>query len=87
DAGCRFVGCPHKGWVHGHHITHWADGGPTNLENLVLFCGFHHRFLHEHGWTIEGDPGGKLVFRKPNGRIYPPARSEVDPQLRELVRT
>jgi hypothetical protein len=87
DGGCRFVGCPHKGWIHGHHIQHWADGGPTNLENLVLLCGFHHRFLHEHGWTIEGDPGGKLTFRRPDGRIYPPQRPELDPRIRELIRT
>jgi len=71
DGGCRFTGCPHKGWIHGHHIQHWADGGPTDLDNLILLCAYHHRFLHEHGWTIEGDPGGKLTFHKPDGRIYP----------------
>jgi|GEM_PF-4088609 len=21
--------------IDGHHIIHWADGGPTELENLV----------------------------------------------------
>ncbi|HEY4584190.1 MAG TPA: DUF222 domain-containing protein [Acidimicrobiia bacterium] len=87
DAGCRFPGCPHQGWVHAHHRKHWADGGPTDLENLVLLCGYHHRFVHEHGWTIEGDPDGKLIFRKPNGTIYPPARPGLDPRLRELIRT
>jgi len=87
DGGCRFIGCPHKGWVHGHHLQHWADGGPTNLENLILLCGFHHRFLHEAGWTIEGDPAGKLIFRRPDGRSYPPPRPELNPRLRELVRT
>jgi len=87
DAGCRFPGCPHQGWVHAHHRKHWADGGPTDLENLVLLCGYHHRFVHEHGWTIEGDPDGKLIFRKPNGTIYPPARPGLDPRLRELART
>ncbi len=87
DAGCRFFGCPHKGWIHGHHIQHWADGGPTDLTNLVLLCSFHHRFLHEHGWTIEGDPDTKLTFHKPDSSIYPPPRPELDPRLRELVRT
>jgi len=87
DAGCRFPGCPHQGWVHAHHRKHWADGGSTDLENLVLLCGYHHRFVHEHGWTIEGDPDGKLIFRKPNGTIYPPARPGLDPRLRELIRT
>jgi hypothetical protein len=87
DGGCRFPGCGRRGWVHGHHIQHWADGGPTDLPNLVLLCGCHHRFLHEHGWTIEGDPGGKVVFRKPDGQEYPPVRPDLNPRLRELVRT
>ncbi|MEX2251498.1 MAG: DUF222 domain-containing protein [Acidimicrobiia bacterium] len=87
DERCRFAGCPHQGWLHGHHITHWADGGPTDLENLILLCGYHHRFLHEHGWSIEGDPSGKLIFKKPNGQVYPPPRPGLDPRLRELIRT
>ena len=32
DGGCQFPGCPHLRFVHGHHIQHWADGGPTNLD-------------------------------------------------------
>jgi hypothetical protein len=87
DGGCRFLGCPDKGWIHGHHIQHWADGGPTTLENLILLCGYHHRFLHEQGWTIEGDPAGKLIFKRPDGRSYPPVRPELHPALRELIQT
>ncbi len=22
-------------WIEGHHVVHWSDGGPTELENLV----------------------------------------------------
>jgi len=87
DGGCRFPGCGRTRWAHGHHIEHWADGGPTDLDNLVVLCGFHHRFLHEHEWRIQGDPGGRLTFKKPDGRIYPPPRPGLDPRLRELVRT
>lgn len=87
DGGCRFPGCGRRGWTHGHHIQHWADGGPTDLDNLVLLCGFHHRFLHEHGWTIEGHPNGRLVFRRPDGQEYPPPRPQLHPALRELIRT
>ena len=37
DQGCRFPGCDRPpAWTDGHHITHWADGGATELENLVL---------------------------------------------------
>ena len=85
DGGCQFPGCPFKGWLHAHHITHWADGGPTDLDNLILLCGYHHRFLHEHGWEIENDRDGKPVFKKPDGQVYPPARPSLDPRLRELV--
>ncbi|MEX2251760.1 MAG: DUF222 domain-containing protein [Acidimicrobiia bacterium] len=87
DENCRFPGSCRSRWVHGHHIQHWADGGPTDLANLVLLCGFHHRFLHEHGWSIHGDPGGKLIFRKPDGQIYPPVRPALHPRLRELIQT
>ncbi len=85
DGNCRFPGCPFKGWLHAHHITHWADGGPTDLDNLILLCGYHHRFLHEHGWSIENDPDGKPLFRRSDGQIYPPIRPGLDPRLRELV--
>ncbi|SHN75956.1 HNH endonuclease signature motif containing protein [Cryptosporangium aurantiacum] len=43
DGGCRFHGCDRPpAWTEAHHVTHWADGGPTNLDNLVLLCPFHH---------------------------------------------
>ncbi|MET0567140.1 MAG: HNH endonuclease signature motif containing protein [Acidimicrobiia bacterium] len=61
-------------FVHAHHVQHWADGGPTDLENLVLLCGYHHRFLHEHEWTIEVDPNGRHAYREPNGTVYPPPK-------------
>jgi len=38
DKGCRFPGCTHTRFVDGHHIKHWADGGDTSLDNLVLLC-------------------------------------------------
>ena len=85
DGGCQFPGCGSRNFVHAHHRTHWADGGPTDLDNLILLCGYHHRFLHEHGWTIENDGYGKHVFRKPDGQVYPPIRPGLDPRLRELV--
>jgi 5-methylcytosine-specific restriction endonuclease McrA len=29
-----------------HHLHHWADGGPTNLDNLALICWHHHQLIH-----------------------------------------
>jgi hypothetical protein len=42
DRGCRFPGCGLP-FGQGHHIRHWAQGGPTTLSNLALLCRRHHR--------------------------------------------
>lgn len=65
DRGCRFHGCGRRLWVHAHHIRHWADGGRTDLDNLVLLCSSHHRLVHEDGWSVRGNPSGGLVFDRP----------------------
>jgi hypothetical protein len=47
DDGCAFPGCDRRPrQCSPHHIWHWADGGPTDLANLVLLCVFHHRLIH-----------------------------------------
>jgi hypothetical protein len=41
-------------WCASHHLKHWADGGPTDLDNLVLLCGHHHRLIrHNDDWTVQ----------------------------------
>lgn len=65
DRGCRFPGCGASRHLHVHHVEHWADGGRTDLDNLVALCGFHHRFVHQHGWTIEVRADGRHRFREP----------------------
>jgi hypothetical protein len=54
DGGCAFPSCDQPPeWCQRHHIIPWADGGATNLDNLVLLCPYHHaRHLHQ-GWRIE----------------------------------
>jgi Domain of unknown function (DUF222)/HNH endonuclease len=53
DRGCAFPGCTRPSeWCIAHHITHWADGGNTDLDNLVLLCGYHHRVVHHGGWQV-----------------------------------
>ncbi|MEJ5946069.1 DUF222 domain-containing protein [Pseudokineococcus basanitobsidens] len=47
DRGCAAPGCQAlPDWCHAHHVVHWADGGPTDLANLVLVCGHDHRRVH-----------------------------------------
>jgi len=84
---CRFPGCGARHWLQIHHVIHWADGGPTNLDNLILLCGFHHRFLHQHRWTITLKDNGQFVFRKPDRSIYPPAPPPLHPRLKQLIPT
>jgi hypothetical protein len=61
DRHCRFPGCDRPaGWTDGHHLWHWADGGPTEVDNVYLFCRPHHRLLHEGGWRAVKEPDGEL---------------------------
>jgi hypothetical protein len=66
DRGCAFPGC-HRPPRHcqGHHIRHWADGGPTELGNMVLTCAHHHRLLHRSGWQVRIAPDGLPEFLPP----------------------
>jgi 5-methylcytosine-specific restriction endonuclease McrA len=70
DRGCRFPGCGVR-FGQGHHIRHWAHGGPTTLSNLALLCRRHHRAVHEEGFQVDREPDGELRFRRPDGRILP----------------
>ncbi len=72
DRGCRFPGChTPAAWTDGHHLHHWADGGPTSLTNIVMLCRFHHVLVHEAGWTIEFDISRNIVTaRRPDGTRY-----------------
>ncbi|MGH2758859.1 MAG: hypothetical protein ACRDKJ_04765, partial [Actinomycetota bacterium] len=35
--------------------------------NLLLLCRFHHRLVHEGGWSAEIGPDGELSIRRPDG--------------------
>lgn len=83
DGGCRFPGCGSR-FCDAHHIVPWAEGGETNLDNLVLLCRHHHRRVHEDGWTVEMEAGEgqkaasdsahagpEVRFHRPDGRLLP----------------
>ena len=82
DRGCRFPGCGLP-FGQGHHLRHWARGGPTTLSNLALLCRRHHRAVHEEGFQVDREPDGTLRFRRPDGRPLPdvpsPAAVPADP--------
>src|SRR5438094_6636147 len=72
DRGCRFPGCVVR-FGEGHHIRHWAQGGPTTLSNLAVLCRRHHRAVHEEGYQVDRLPDGQLRFRRPDGQLLPEA--------------
>lgn len=72
DHSCRFPGCTHTRYLHGHHIVHWADGGETKLDNLVLLCSHHHHLVHDDGFgcAVVRD---EILFTTPDGAVLPRA--------------
>jgi 5-methylcytosine-specific restriction endonuclease McrA len=82
DRNCRFPGCQVR-VGQGHHVRHWAEGGPTTLSNLALLCRRHHRAVHEEGYQVARMPDGALQFRRPNGwlvpEVPPPTAVPADP--------
>jgi hypothetical protein len=85
DGGCRFPGCGRTRWTDTHHIVHWGKGGPTDSENLITLCGYHHRFVHRRGWRIEGNPDHDVTFRRPDGRAVDTTRPGLRTDLAERL--
>ena len=79
DQGCRFPGCTDRRYVDAHHIHHWADGGETSTQNLVLLCGHHHRLIHEGGFKVIRRDDGKLLFFTPNDVWIPEVVAQTIP--------
>ncbi|TPW93756.1 HNH endonuclease signature motif containing protein, partial [Mycolicibacterium fortuitum] len=67
DRCCVVPGCGATRGLHAHHIVHWEDGGPTDLDNLVLVCPYHHRLHHRGGITITG-PAHQLIVTDKTGK-------------------
>lgn len=51
DRGCSFPDCDRPpDCCQRHHVRPWVDGGPTDVGNLTLVCGYHHRAFSRSGW-------------------------------------
>ena len=62
DRGCIVKGCRRRpAQCAAHHVKHWADGGPTDLDNLVLLCHQHHHDHHDRGMDLEHRDGRQLT--------------------------
>ncbi|HEX3629284.1 MAG TPA: DUF222 domain-containing protein, partial [Candidatus Dormibacteraeota bacterium] len=72
DKFCRWPGCERPAsWTAAHHIIHWAQGGKTDLSNLVLLCRHHHWMVHEAGWRLSLSPDGRVLAVPPETDFYP----------------
>ena len=83
DRHCTFPGCDRKRHAEGHHIRHWEQGGPTELDNLILLCFYHHRLVHEFGWSVKL-VGSEVNWYRPGGKRYEPG---PDPPRRLPIET
>ena len=83
DRTCRFPGCDRPPtWCEGHHVQHWAHGGPTAMANLALVCSRHHHRLHHPGWHAKLLPDATLEVTDPGGRVrttHPPDPTRAPP--------
>ena len=71
DHGCTVPGCGRVRFLHAHHVTYWTHGGGTDLDNLVLLCGEHHRALHDGKFTIRTEGHQQFAFHRPDGTVWP----------------
>jgi hypothetical protein len=70
DRECVFPACGSRRFVEAHHVVWWRLGGRTDLDNLALICSFHHKLVHEHGWSLRRGRGGTLRWFRPDGRRH-----------------
>ena len=73
DRGCVAEGCDRPvAWTEAHHVVHWAEGGRTALDNLVLLCRTHHRKVHDAKWEFQSIGDRWRLVPPPEQRLsYP----------------
>lgn len=82
DGGCVWPSfCPiPASQCDSHHVREWnTDHGPTDIDNCVLLCPFHHHLLHNTGYTL------KMVHGRPH--LLPPPQVDLDQKWRPLGRS
>jgi hypothetical protein len=83
DRGC--VVCGRAAGCHAHHVKHWAHGGPTDLDNLVLLCRRCHRLVHDQGFRLARDRFGNVKLIRPDWRPVPSRPAPLRPEVRERM--
>ena len=58
---CAAPGCTHTRFIEMHHIEDWADGGHTDLDNLLPLCSACHSLVSE-GYIRTVKDGSDIHF-------------------------
>jgi len=76
DRHCRWPGCERPAsWSAAHHVVHWANGGKTDLSNMILLCQHHHWMVHEGGWRLSLAGDGRVLAIPPDTEYVPSPRA------------
>jgi hypothetical protein len=76
---CQYPGCTAIRELEAHHILAYECGGKTELDNLILLCGRHHKLLHDHHIHTSGN-GDQPVFTDQNGRAITTNQPHAPPR-------
>jgi hypothetical protein len=70
---------------HIHHLVHWEDGGPTDLDNLIPVCQQHHRLIHSTQAHLSIDAHRTITMMTALGEVstHTPDRQPHRRQRRE----
>ncbi|WP_156806846.1 HNH endonuclease signature motif containing protein [Corynebacterium capitovis] len=66
---CAMPGCTHSRFMEMHHIQDWADGGTTDLDNLLPLCSACHGLVTD-GWARIVKDSGDVHFILANGARF-----------------
>ncbi len=70
---CSIDGCDSRNRLQVHHIIPWSKGGPTDPENLISVCWYHHHIaIHQHKLTPYRQPTHGRWRLRPS--VRPPPR-------------
>lgn len=90
DGGCVIPGCSvASAWCELHHVRDHALGGATHVDNGVLLCWEHHRYLDSNGYAVRmtsGVPEVQLPRWIDPSRSWHPA-TPPPPNIRPTPRT
>ena len=71
DGHCTYPGCSMPAtWCDAHHLVHWADDGPTDLDNAALLCQRHHTIVHQRryaGRVVDDQHGSPVQWDRTMG--------------------